>query len=133
MKYFFVPVIMFLFAACKGGAGKTGDVSKDTTQHIVNAGGTNIDSANETGPRLIAANDCLTCHQVDKKNVGPSYREVANRYSSNEGNIETLAHKIITGGKGAWGEVTMTAHPQLSQPQAREMVSYILSLRDSAQ
>src|SRR3954447_13301301 len=103
MKYriFFVAIVVF--AACKGGTGKTEDITKDSTQQLINAvGGTSIDSANEPGPRLIAANDCLTCHQINKKNIGPSYQEIANRYEMSQGNIENLADRIIKGATGLW-------------------------------
>ena len=131
MKLNLMPALIIFFAACKGGAGKTEDITKDTTQYIVNAiGGTSIDSANEPGQRLIAANDCFTCHLVDRKNIGPSYRQIANHYNNNEGNVENLAHKIVKGGRGLWGQNAMTPHPNLSQPQAREMARYILSLKN---
>jgi cytochrome c len=131
MKYYLIAVLIFV-AACKGGTGKTEDITKDSTHQIVNTGGTEAGSEKETGARLIAANDCFTCHLIDKKNIGPSYREVANHYDNNQGNIENLAHKIIKGGKGLWGQVPMTPHPNLSQQNAEEMVRYILSLRNAA-
>jgi cytochrome c len=131
MKYriFFIAIV--LFAACKGGTGKTEDITKDSTQQLINAvGGTSIDSANEPGQRLIAANDCLTCHQINKKNIGPSYQEIANRYEMGQGNIENLADRIIKGATGLWSNNKMTPHPNLSQQQAQEMARYILSLRN---
>lgn len=135
MKYSLVALLIF-FAACKGGAGKTGDaandVTKDSTQTIVNGGGTNIDSASEPGQRLIAANDCFTCHQIDKENIGPSYTRIANHYDYNDGNVENLAHKIVKGGKGLWGKNVMTPHPNLSQPDAQQMVRYIFTLKNSS-
>lgn len=131
MKLNLIAAALILFAACKGGAGKTDINDTSSTQAIVNRGGTNIDSANETGDRLIAANDCLTCHQIKMQGMGPSYLQIANRYDFNQGNIENLSLKIIRGGKGLWGQNYMTPHPNLPQPQAQEMVRYILSLRDT--
>ena len=131
MKY--IPVALFcLLVACKGGTGKTEDVSNDTTSQVINMGGTNADSANETGARLIAANDCFTCHTIDKKNIGPSYRVIANHYEDNNGNVENLAHKIVKGGKGLWGQAVMTPHPTLSEPEAQEMVRYIFTLKTAS-
>jgi cytochrome c len=79
---------------------------------------------------LIAKSDCLTCHKVDEKLTGPSYREVANKYASQApGIIPTLAEKIVKGGSGNWGEVPMLPHPTVSQADAEKMVKYILLLK----
>ena len=79
------------------------------------------------GADLIAANDCMACHNIDSKIVGPSYKEIAAKYSTMD--EATLAQSIIEGGSGKWGEVPMTAHPTLSKEDATEMVHYILSLK----
>lgn len=130
MKIFASFILLSFLSAC--GAG-TGETSKSDSaiglQPIVNAGGTNIDSANEPGSRLIAANDCLTCHKLNQKDFGPSYQQIANRYENNQGNVENLADKIIKGGKGLWGQNEMKPHPNVTEPQAQEMARYILSLR----
>ncbi|WP_026462615.1 c-type cytochrome [Adhaeribacter aquaticus] len=89
------------------------------------AGGANV----EKGKALIGKSDCLACHQIDNKLVGPAYKEVAQKYESNEKNLNFLATKIIKGGAGNWGEVPMSPHPTLSQGDAKEMARYILSLR----
>ena len=85
-------------------------------------------STTETeGLALIKGTDCLSCHQTDQKLVGPSYHDVAAKYS--EADIDMLAQKIIDGGKGNWGEVPMTPHAGLSKDNAKLMVKYILSLK----
>jgi cytochrome c len=81
------------------------------------------------GEQLIAKFDCLTCHKVDQKVVGPAYVEVAQKYEANDKNISYLAGKIIKGGSGVWGQVPMTPHPNVSEGDAKEMARYILSLR----
>ncbi|MFD2523709.1 PQQ-dependent sugar dehydrogenase [Emticicia soli] len=81
-----------------------------------------------TGQRLIEASDCKACHVIDKKSVGPSYNDIANKYKGNAGIVEQLAKKVINGGMGVWGEHAMSAHPQLSQTDATSMVEYILSI-----
>ncbi len=81
-----------------------------------------------TGQRLIAANDCKACHVIDKKSVGPSYQDIANKYRGNAAIVDQLAKKVISGGMGVWGEHAMSAHPQLSQSDATSMVEYILSI-----
>lgn len=81
------------------------------------------------GEKLIAGSDCLACHKVDQKVVGPSYEEVAQKYEANDKNVTYLAGKIIKGGAGVWGQIPMSAHPNLSEGDAKEMARYILSLR----
>ncbi|WP_310393838.1 c-type cytochrome [Hymenobacter sp.] len=81
------------------------------------------------GAKLIAGSTCLGCHKEKEKLVGPAYVAVAQKYPATEANIAMLASTIIKGGKGHWGEIPMTPHPQLSVADAREMVSYILTLK----
>ncbi|MFN5937672.1 MAG: c-type cytochrome, partial [Sphingobacteriales bacterium] len=76
----------------------------------------------------IEASDCRTCHQDNAKVIGPSYVDVAKKYS--ERDVKMLAEKIIKGGKGNWGEIPMTPHPNVSQADAEEMVKYILSMKN---
>ncbi|WP_276967930.1 c-type cytochrome [Chryseobacterium sp.] len=79
------------------------------------------------GLKLIEGTYCLTCHTIDSKLIGPSYQEVAAKYS--DADLDMLAQKIIDGGKGNWGEIPMTPHTGLSKENARQMVKYILSLK----
>jgi len=81
------------------------------------------------GQTLISNSDCLGCHKVNEKLVGPAYVEVANKYAPTKANEELLAGKIINGGSGVWGDVPMAAHPTISKEDATEMVKYILSLK----
>lgn len=77
--------------------------------------------------KLIEAADCLACHKVDAKLIGPSYQDVAAKYT--KADIDQLAQKIIEGGKGNWGDIPMTPHEGLSKDDAKQMVKYILSLK----
>ena len=89
-----------------------------------------VDSAGggkHEGLALIEGADCLTCHKIDARVVGPSYQEVADKYS--EGDLDMLAAKIIDGGKGNWGEIPMTAHAGMSKENAKKMVEYIMTLK----
>lgn len=83
----------------------------------------------DKGKNLIATSDCLACHQIDKKLVGPAYQEVAAKYEFNDKNIDYLSGKIIEGGAGVWGQIPMSPHPDLSRDNAKEMAKYILSLK----
>ncbi len=89
-----------------------------------------VSTGSAKGEQLISTSDCLTCHKVEAKIVGPSYIDVANKYEATEANIELLAGKIINGGAGSWGEIPMAPHPALSTDDAKEMVKYILSLKN---
>ena len=89
-----------------------------------------VDSASagkHEGLALIEGADCLTCHKMDTKLVGPSYQDVAGKYT--EADVDLLATKIIEGGKGVWGEIPMTPHAGMSPENAKKMVEYILTLK----
>ena len=81
----------------------------------------------EEGKDLIEKSSCLTCHKEDGKLIGPSYKEVAAKYT--EADIDKLADKIIAGGSGVWGETAMTPHPGMDKENAKKMVKYILTLK----
>jgi cytochrome c len=86
---------------------------------------------NTLGKALIAKSDCKACHTIDKVSVGPAYVAVAQRYKNQPGSVEKLAQKIIIGGGGSWStQYVMSAHPQIAQQDAAEMVKYIFSLTD---
>jgi cytochrome c len=80
------------------------------------------------GERLINKSDCRTCHNEQVKTVGPAYVDIAERYKNVPANVERLTKKIIQGGSGVWGIAAMSAHPTLSDDDARSMLTYILGL-----
>lgn len=82
----------------------------------------------EAGKLLISKSDCFACHKPDGKLVGPSYADIAKKYTATEANITQLSGKVIKGGSGVWGTVPMAGHPNVSQADAKKMVKYILSL-----
>jgi len=84
----------------------------------------------QKGLELVAKSDCLTCHKVSEKVTGPAYKDVAAKYESTEENINLLASKILKGGSGVWGAIPMTPHPLVSEADAKQMVKYILLLRN---
>jgi cytochrome c len=77
-----------------------------------------------SGEQLVGSLDCSGCHSLSEKMIGPSYQEIAGKYSDKD--IELLASKIIEGGSGVWGNVPMTPHTQVSKDEAKKMVEYIL-------
>ncbi len=80
------------------------------------------------GESLVKASDCKTCHHAVNKIIGPAHTDVAKKYDFTEGNVKMLAEKIIKGGTGVWGQIPMTAHPDISQADAEKMARYVLSL-----
>lgn len=110
-------------------AAETREKKKETTG--ASASSTSDLSSNpdyQKGLELIAKSDCLTCHKVSEKLIGPAYKEVAAKYENTEENVTMLAGKIIKGGQGVWGQIPMTPHPQLAESDAKQMVKYILLL-----
>ena len=81
-----------------------------------------VDPSVIEGKTLVEGADCLACHKIDAKLVGPSYQDVAAKYT--EADINQLATKIIQSRKGVWGEIPMTAHAGLSEENAHKMVKY---------
>ncbi len=76
---------------------------------------------------LAKAKNCLACHAMDKKVVGPSYKDVAKKYTAKDEAM--LAEKVIKGGKGVWGPVPMPANPSVTPDEANKLVKWILSLK----
>lgn len=88
--------------------------------------------ANIEGKNLILSLDCKSCHKEADKSVGPAYTQVSQKYLNNKDAMRHLTEKIKKGGAGVWGEVAMPAHPNLSQPDLQQMVTWILSLGNEA-
>ena len=86
------------------------------------------DNGTPKGLTLINESDCRSCHNENLKTVGPSYLSVARKYPDSEATVDKLAGKIINGGNGIWGAAMMTAHLDLAEEDAKEMVRYILTL-----
>lgn len=76
---------------------------------------------------LAQKNACLACHAVDKKMVGPAYREIAKKYAGQTGAEDTLARSIKAGGAGKWGPVPMPAQPALADADAKTLATWILA------
>jgi cytochrome c len=135
-KLFAMLVTTALIYSCGGGDEKSeseGPKAADTAAATTNepapapaAGG--IDA--EKALTLIGSNDCMTCHAIDRKVIGPSYKDVAKKYEDTQASEDTLISKIKHGGSGNWGNIAMTPHPNLSDDDARLMVKYILSLKN---
>jgi len=123
-----VFAICAILYACNSGDGKSKEAAVDSTANKPAAPSA---AENQKGLEMIAADNCTTCHKIEEKNIGPGFREVAKKYEATQANIDTLALKVIHGGSGVWGQVPMAGHPNLSVDSARQMVKYILSLRNN--
>jgi cytochrome c len=80
-------------------------------------------------PELAQKKNCLSCHAIDVKRVGPAYKDVAAKYADNKDAVAVLSAKVIKGGSGSWGVVPMPANPQVSDAEAKTLVQWILSLK----
>ena len=78
---------------------------------------------------LAQKKNCMACHAVDKKLVGPSYKEVAAKYAGQKDAADKLAQKVIKGGAGTWGPVPMPANAQVSEAEAKQLVQWVLSTK----
>ncbi len=78
---------------------------------------------------LAKAKNCMACHAVDKKLVGPAYKDVAKKYAGDAKAVDMLAAKIIKGGSGVWGAIPMPANTQMNDADAKKLASWVLSLK----
>lgn len=78
---------------------------------------------------LFRKSNCMACHAIDQKRLGPSMKEVAARYNGDPTAAERLARKIRSGGVGTWGEMPMPPQPQVSEADARALAEFILTVK----
>ncbi|MDE2325148.1 MAG: c-type cytochrome [Betaproteobacteria bacterium] len=78
---------------------------------------------------LAKSKNCLACHALDKKLVGPAYQDVAAKYAGKPGAEATLVNAVLHGVSGVWGPVPMPANPQVTPAEAKELVTWILSMK----
>jgi len=72
--------------------------------------------------------NCLACHQVDKKVVGPAYKDIAKKYKGQAGAPALLAEKVKKGGSGVWGPIPMPPNPTVSDADVKKLVDWILKM-----
>lgn len=136
MKKILLPIAAFaILVACNSGsdtAAETETLKADSA--AVSTPATTDFTADpnyQKGLAIEAKSDCATCHKLNERLVGPSFKEIANRYAgADEAKIDSLAGKIINGGAGNWGQVPMTPHPDLAKEDAVTVVKYVLLLKD---
>ena len=80
-------------------------------------------------PELAKSRNCAACHAVDRKLIGPAYKDIAAKYASDKDAITRLTKKVREGGVGVWGQIPMPANPQVSEADAITLVTWLLSAR----
>ena len=78
---------------------------------------------------LFKKSNCMACHAIDQKRLGPSMKEVAAKYNGDGSAADMLAKKIRVGGGGVWGEMAMPAQAQVSEADAKTLAKYILTIK----
>ena len=78
---------------------------------------------------LAQKKNCLACHAVDKKVVGPAYKDVAAKYAGQKDAVDKLTQKVLKGGSGVWGQIPRPANPQVSEAEAKQLVTWILGMK----
>ena len=131
-KYLAVLALAGVFAACGSGGDKKdgGDTTKQATTAPASGGDITTSPVYQKGIALVGSNDCLTCHDITSKKIGPAYVDVAKKYAGVDTAENYLAHKIIAGGSGVWGATPMTPHATLPLDSAKAIVQYIMLLKD---
>ncbi len=78
---------------------------------------------------LATSKNCMACHAVDKKVVGPAYKAVSAKYAGQKDAVDKLATKIMKGGSGVWGPVPMPPNSQVKEAEAKKLAAWVLSLK----
>lgn len=132
-KIFLFLTAAIIIAACGNGGNNENGTNDSALNNDEASAPVDVTTTPDyqNGLALIAKSDCLTCHKVDEKLIGPAYKDVAKKYAGSDTAVSYLAGKVITGGSGVWGEIAMTPHPTLSQQDAEQMVKYILLLNQT--
>lgn len=78
---------------------------------------------------LAKAKNCMACHSIDHKVVGPAFKDVARKYGGQKDVEDRLTQKVLKGGAGVWGAVPMPANTQVTEAEARSLVKWVLSLK----
>jgi cytochrome c len=72
---------------------------------------------------------CMTCHGIDKKIVGPAYKDIAAKYRNDKGAEAKLVAKVKNGGKGVWGDIPMPPNAHVKDADIKGIVHWILTLK----
>ena len=80
-------------------------------------------------PELAQQKNCMACHALAQKVIGPAYKDVAAKYAGQADAVAKLSQKVMKGGSGVWGAVPMPANPQVTEAEAKQLVQWILTTK----
>lgn len=136
IKTFSIGVIALssLAYACTGGGHKTTDTpsSIEAPEQEINV---SLEDKYKDDPIFVTGSakakeaGCTACHMIERKIVGPSYADVAEKYENTPENVAMLTDHVINGNVGNWGEIQMPSHPQLERADVEDMIKYVLLLK----
>jgi cytochrome c len=140
LKNFFLLIALSIaISSCGGTSDQTRNHADSTNavnfnEEVKKAGSVespapavSIANSSDKGAQLIVQSDCRNCHKEHEKLIGPAFNAIAKKYTLK--NIDSLAHKVIKGGAGSWGDISMSPHPSLQRNDAKEMVAFILKIK----
>ena len=102
---------------------------KKITLSLVAAGLALMSGVASADLALATSKNCMACHALDKKLVGPAYKDVAAKYAGDKTAADRLATKIQKGGAGVWGPVPMPANTQVNDAEAKKLAAWVLSTK----
>jgi cytochrome c len=85
--------------------------------------------AAQANEKLAQASGCTACHTMDKKVIGPSFKDIAAKYRANKGAEADLIKKVKAGGKGVWGDIPMAPNAHVKDEDIKSIVQWILSIK----
>lgn len=88
-----------------------------------------IAGAAQADEKLAQSSGCMTCHGIDKKIIGPAYKDVANKYRGQKGAEADLFKKVKGGSKGVWGDIPMPPNAHVKDEDIKSLVQWVLSLK----
>ena len=86
-----------------------------------------VAGAAQANEKLAQASGCTTCHGIDKKVIGPAFKDIAAKYRGNKSAEADLVNKVKAGGKGVWGDIPMPPNAHVKDEDIKTLVSWILS------
>lgn len=131
MKHTLIIATFLLLTSCAKEQSSSQQISTPTSKPVASEQPIPAQSIASESELLIQNSDCLTCHALKTKLVGPSFFEIAEKYGKDSKEKETLVAHIIKGSSGVWGQIQMQAHPNLDEQSAKKMLDYILSLSNN--
>lgn len=125
-KLFAIISLFFIVISCRTQRNTISE-NTDINKRLTFA---DFRNSNDEGLKLLANSDCITCHKLGEKLIGPAFIDVSYKYAGVDTAVEHLSNKIINGGYGVWGIIPMIPHHQLAKEDVEKIVKFILSLKN---